>query len=108
MAIKLTEKAADEVTRQLKDTGHTYLRLGVKGGGCSGFTYVVELDTTKKDHDQEMESLGIKILCDMKSYLYLNGMVVDLQETLMQKQFIFINPNAGNSCGCGTSFSPKE
>ena len=107
MAINLTQKAADEVARQLKDSENTYLRLGVKGGGCSGFTYVVELATEKRPGDQEMESLGIKILSDMKSYLYLNGMTVDLQETLMQKQFIFINPNAGDSCGCGTSFSPK-
>ncbi len=108
MAITLTLKAAEEIKKILASNNNEYLRLGVKGGGCSGFTYVVEPDNVKREHDQEMESEGIKILCDMKSYLYLNGMTVDLIETAMQKTYAFINPNAGTSCGCGTSFSPKK
>ena len=108
MPITMSEKAANEVHRIMKDKNmdpaEVALRLGVKGGGCSGFSYLVEFDKEKKEHDQEMTSQDIRILCDMKSYLYLNNMEMDFQEDLMTRQFTFKNPNAKTSCGCGTSF----
>jgi iron-sulfur cluster assembly protein len=109
MALMLTERAAQEVKtiveQQKLNPQATYLRLGVKGGGCSGFTYSLDLTETKSDMDEEFESNGIKILCDPKSYLYLNGTTLDFKEEIMNRGFVFDNPNATSCCGCGTSFS---
>ena len=110
MAITLSEVAAKEIKDIIRDQNlpadQTRLRVGVKGGGCSGFSYLLDLtEETKAETDEEMESQGVKILVDNKSYLYLDGTEIDFKEDVMQKGFVFKNPNATSSCGCGSSFS---
>ncbi len=109
MAIEVTERAAQEVKAVLDQQGlsadTTYLRLGVKGGGCSGFTYSLDLTEKKGDHDELIEVHGIKAICDPKSYLYLDGVTIDFRDELMGRGFVFNNPNATHTCGCGSSFS---
>lgn len=80
------------------------LRIGVKGGGCSGFSYIIEFDS-KKDSDQEFEIKGMKVYMDKLHGIYLLGMEVDWDEGLNNRGFTFRNPNAKTTCGCGTSFS---
>jgi iron-sulfur cluster assembly protein len=110
MAISLTEVAAKEIKGIIRDQNlpaeQTRLRVGVKGGGCSGFSYLLDLtEEEKAETDEEMESQGVKILIDNKSFLYLDGTEIDFKEDVMQKGFVFKNPNATSSCGCGSSFS---
>jgi iron-sulfur cluster assembly protein len=109
MPITLTERAAQEVKaiveQQKLSLEDTYLRVGVKGGGCSGFTYSLDLTDVKNEQDETFDSFGITIVCDMKSYLYINGTSVDFKDELMGRGFVFNNPNATDSCGCGSSFS---
>ena len=110
MAILLSETAAKEIKKIIKEQNlpeaETRLRVGVKGGGCSGFSYMLDLtEETKGEGDEEMEAHGVKILCDMKSYLYLNGTEIDFRDEVMGRGFVFKNPNATSSCGCGSSFS---
>ena len=110
MAITLSETAAKEIKDIIKQQelseGSTCLRVGVKGGGCSGFSYMLDLtEETKGENDEEMESHGVKILCDMKSYLYLNGVEIDFKDEVMGRGFVFKNPNATSTCGCGSSFN---
>lgn len=107
--IQLSEAAAKEIksiiTDQGLDAGNTRLRVGVKGGGCSGFSYMLDLtEEPKAEMDEEMECNGITILCDMKSYLYLNGVEIDFKDEVMGRGFVFKNPNATSTCGCGSSF----
>ena len=109
MAITLTESAAKEIKTiiadQNLDATKTRLRVGVKGGGCSGFSYM--LDLTEDDiaeMDEEMESHGVTILIDMKSNLYLDGTQIDFKDEVMGRGFVFKNPNATSTCGCGSSF----
>jgi len=108
MGIQLTERAAQEVKTILEQQNlscaSTFLRLGVKGGGCSGFTYSLDLTEVKAEHDEEFEGHGIKFVCDPKSYLYLNGTTLDFKDELMGRGFVFNNPNATGICGCGSSF----
>ena len=108
--ILLSESAAKEIkkiiTEQGLPDGATKLRVGVKGGGCSGFSYMLDLtEEPKTDVDEELESNGVKILVDMKSYLYLSGVEIDFKDEVMGRGFVFKNPNATSSCGCGSSFS---
>jgi len=110
MPILLTEKAANEIKKIVKEQGlpetETRLRVGVKGGGCSGFSYMLDLtEEPKGDMDEEMESQGVKILVDMKSGLYLDGTEIDFKDEVMGRGFVFKNPNATSSCGCGSSFT---
>jgi iron-sulfur cluster assembly protein len=110
MAITLSEKAASEIKSLIKEQGlpeeQTRLRVGVKGGGCSGFSYMLDLtEEAKGESDEEMDSHGVKILVDMKSNLYLNGVEIDFKDEVMGKGFVFKNPNATTTCGCGSSFS---
>jgi iron-sulfur cluster assembly protein len=81
------------------------LRLGVQGGGCSGLTYNVRFDSKSRERDRVYDFEGVRVFVDPKSYIYLKGMTLDWEETLLQRQFVFKNPNASKSCGCGTSFS---
>jgi iron-sulfur cluster assembly protein len=81
------------------------LRLGVQGGGCSGLSYVVKFDTQPRERDRVFVYDGVRIFVDPKSFIYLQGMVLDYEETLMKRGFVFQNPNATKSCGCGSSFS---
>ncbi len=108
--INLSESAAKEIQKIVAEqglpTGETKLRVGVKGGGCSGFSYLLDLtEEPATDSDEELESHGVKILVDMKSHLYLDGVEIDFKDEVMGRGFVFKNPNATSSCGCGSSFS---
>lgn len=108
MAIDLTERAAREVKtiieQQQRQLADTYVRVGVKGGGCSGFAYELDLTDTRSEHDEQFESHGVRLLCDRKSYLFLNGTTLDFKDELMGRGFVFNNPNATSQCSCGSSF----
>lgn len=106
--ISITERAASEVKRivsEQKLPEATALRVGVKGGGCSGFSYTLGFDDQTTETDQIVDVDGVKVVCDPKSFLYLNGTQIDFEDTLMGRGFKFGNPNAAKSCGCGESFS---
>jgi len=109
MPITLTETAAKEIKKIIVDqqlpSEQTRLRVGVKGGGCSGFSYVLDLtEEAKADTDEELECNGVKMLVDMKSLLYLDGVEIDFRDEVMGRGFVFKNPNATSTCGCGSSF----
>lgn len=111
MAISLTENAEKEIRKVIEEnklSSNTGLRLGIKGGGCAGFTYVFDFDDKPGEFDQIFESRGIRIFADKKSLLYIDGTEVDFSTSLMDRGFKFHNPKANASCGCGTSFTPKE
>ena len=107
--IDVTEKAAKEVKRIIEEQEHpegTMLRVGVAGGGCSGFSYSLTFDQSKDDKTDDVHDFhGVKVVIDKKSDLYLNGTTVDFYEDLQRRGFTFNNPNATKSCGCGSSFS---
>jgi iron-sulfur cluster assembly protein len=107
--IHVTEKAAAKIQELLAREGVTPesggLRVGVQGGGCSGLTYAMRLDTQARARDKVFEEHGARIFVDPKSYLYLNDTTLDFQEDLMRQGFIFHNPAAARSCGCGSSFT---
>jgi len=108
--IEVTEKAIRKIHQAFQKQGvDGVLRLGVLGGGCSGLSYQFKFDTKTRptDHVYEFgdESTRVRIAVDPKSILYLHGLTLDYQETLMQSGFVFHNPNAKKSCGCGTSFT---
>lgn len=106
--ISISEIAAEQVKLQLekRSTPESYLRLGIKGGGCSGFSYVLRFeDDPPKDKDLVFDQHGIKIVVDKKSIVYLNGATLDWEKTLMKQGFKFVNPNEKSSCGCGHSFT---
>ena len=110
VGISLSDSAAKEIrsiiTEQELPADKTRLRVGVKGGGCSGFSYVLDLvEEEPTDSDEEFESKGVKILIDSRSALYLAGVEVDFKDEVMGRGFVFKNPNATSSCGCGHSFS---
>ncbi|HET7102539.1 MAG TPA: iron-sulfur cluster assembly accessory protein [Terracidiphilus sp.] len=81
------------------------LRVGVVGGGCSGLSYSIRFDTRPRERDRIYEFDGVRVFVDPKSFLYLHGMTLDYEESLVRQGFNFINPNSSRSCGCGTSFS---
>ncbi|HVA98469.1 MAG TPA: iron-sulfur cluster assembly accessory protein [Bacteroidia bacterium] len=83
----------------------SFIRVGVEGGGCSGLSYKLEFDNQLKEGDQVFEDKGIKVVVDKKSFLYLVGTELDYSGGLNGKGFVFINPNASRTCGCGESFS---
>jgi iron-sulfur cluster assembly protein len=106
--IAVTERAVKEVRRIIDEQSlpeGTALRVGVKGGGCSGFSYTLGFDDQISEVDQVNEINGIRVVCDPKSFLYLSGTQVDFEESLMGRGFRFGNPNADKTCGCGESFS---
>jgi len=107
--VQLTDNAVARV-RTLKAEGkvpeESGLRLAVQGGGCSGLSYAVRFDSRSTEHDKVFTYGGdVRVFVDPKSLLYLSGMVVDYKNDLMQQGFVFENPNAQKSCGCGSSFS---
>ena len=82
-----------------------FIRVGVEGGGCSGLMYQLTFDNKEKEEDKAFENNGIKVVVDKKSYLYLVGTILDFSGGLNGKGFVFTNPNANRTCGCGESFS---
>jgi iron-sulfur cluster assembly protein len=106
-AITLTDAALKEVKRLINVQGLTEggLRVGVKGGGCSGLSYTINFDEKIGPHDTVYEFDGVKVIVDMKSAIYLQGTQLDFQKDLMSGSFKFVNPNAQKTCGCGESFS---
>ena len=102
--ITLTKFAADRIIDLLKDKEETGIRAGVRGGGCSGFTYSLKF-ANPEPSDRIIESHGVSIYVDPKSYLYLMGTQIDFVNELNQSGFKFSNPNAKRTCGCGESFS---
>lgn len=142
MPLNVTESAAREIDtiiqQQGLDAGKICLRVGVKGGGCSGFSYILDLTEVQKESDEcasysfarrtaksaaaseggastavmtevvaenAGEPFTVRVVCDPKSYLYLNGTTIDFKDEIMGRGFVFNNPNATTSCGCGSSFS---
>lgn len=105
--VTLTEAAVAEVKRlmDVQDLTEGGLRLGVKGGGCSGLSYTINFDEKIGEFDTVCEQGGVKVIVDAKSAIYLEGMQLDYQKDMVSGGFKFINPNASKTCGCGESFS---
>ncbi|MEX1191199.1 MAG: iron-sulfur cluster assembly accessory protein [Brumimicrobium sp.] len=105
--IKVTESARNQATRLMEESGKpgSFIRVGVQGGGCSGLMYELDFDNVEKEGDKAFEDNGIKIVIDKKSFLYLVGTTLDYSGGLNGKGFVFQNPNADRTCGCGESFS---
>ena len=105
--ITVTEKAVKQLKIAMKSGGdkNQILRMSVEGGGCSGMTYKMDFDNQQQEFDKVFESNGLKIVCDLKSWLYLKDIEVDYSNDLLNGGFQIKNPNADRTCGCGTSFS---
>ncbi len=106
--ITVTENARDRAITLIKEENRpadTFIRVGVESGGCSGLSYKLEFDNNLQPTDQVFEDKGIKIVVDKKSFLYLVGTELDYTTGLNGKGFVFVNPNASRTCGCGESFS---
>src|SRR5438874_10222596 len=107
--IQITEKAIGKIRSAMAKEGVSPeqggLRVGVQGGGCSGLTYNIRFDSQPRERDRIFQYDDVRVFVDPKSYIYLHGMVLDWEESLMKQGFNFINPNSQKSCGCGTSFS---
>ena len=106
--ITVSDKAKEKVATLRADAGLTdafRLRDSVAGGGCSGLSYQLDFDDEVKPMDQEFEDKGVRVVVDMKSFLYLAGTELDFSDGLNGKGFFFNNPNASRTCGCGESFS---
>jgi iron-sulfur cluster assembly protein len=105
--VGITEAAAKRLAKLLveRKTPEAGLRVAVKGGGCSGLTYVMEWAEKPRDKDKIAERDGVRVFVDPKSYLYLMGSDIDFVETLMQSGFQIKNPNVKTACGCGESFT---
>ncbi|MGA9213544.1 HesB/IscA family protein [Kaistella sp.] len=107
--IKVSDLAKEKAIQLMTEDGfkpfEDYIRVGVKSGGCSGLEYVLKFDNVKTDSDQVFEDNGIKIIVDKKSVLYLAGTILEFSAGLNGKGFVFNNPNANRTCGCGESFS---
>ncbi|RLD29889.1 MAG: iron-sulfur cluster assembly accessory protein [Bacteroidetes bacterium] len=107
--IKVSETAKKKVIELMQDEGynHTndFVRVGVKSGGCSGLSYDLKFDKQKEEEDKVFEDNGVKIIVDKKSFLYLIGTTLEYSGGLNGSGFVFNNPNANRTCGCGESFS---
>ncbi|TZF84966.1 iron-sulfur cluster assembly accessory protein [Pedobacter sp. BS3] len=106
--VTITDKAKGKIEELMSSSGldnSYFLRVSVKGGGCSGLSYNLDFDNEEKPGDQFFEDKGIRIALDMKSFLYLAGTELDFSDGLNGKGFNFQNPNASRTCGCGESFS---
>jgi iron-sulfur cluster assembly protein len=104
--VVITDSAVQQLKKILEQQNNSekYLRIGVKGGGCSGLSYVLDMDV-KEDYDEEYQVKGVPFILDRRHRLYLEGTVIDFSEGLDNRGFTFENPNAASTCGCGSSFS---
>ena len=106
MTVKLTEAAATEAKAFIEDSEEKYLRIGVRGGGCSGFEYSLTVDHEYNDQKDKLSvQHGVEVVIDKKSALYLEGTTLDYYTDISKRGFVFNNPNSVKSCGCGSSFS---
>ena len=107
--IKVSEAAKDKVIQLMEDEGFNpsldYIRVGVKSGGCSGLSYDLQFDKSQEQTDKVFEDNGVRIIVDKKSFLYLVGTTLEYSGGLNGSGFVFNNPNANRTCGCGESFS---
>ena len=108
--IYISDKAKSKVIQLMTDAGIAndpsyFLRVGVVGGGCSGLSYKLDVDNESKPMDQVFEDNGVKVVTDLKSFLYLVNTTLDFSDGLNGKGFYFSNPNASRTCGCGESFA---
>ena len=105
--IEVTEKAVGQIRRLMEqqEMSSGGLRVGVVGGGCSGLSYSLRFDPQSHPRDKVFEVQGVKLFVDPKSYLYLNGMILEFSDGLDGRGFVFTNPNASRTCGCGSSFT---
>src|SRR2546423_10952995 len=107
-SVQVTERALERIRAAMEkenvDPQQGGLRLGVQGGGCSGLSYNIRFDSQPRERDKVFEFEGVRLFVDPKSFLYLSGMTLDYEETLMRQGFIFNNPHAQKSCGCGSFF----
>ena len=108
--VVVSERAAEEILRVIDeqefDRAQTWVRIGAKGGGCSGFTYVLDFDQAgPTEFDLTFEQHGVKIVVDKKSEFFMGGTELDFNDGLLDRGFVFKNPQASGTCGCGTSFS---
>ena len=107
LGVQITEKAADKIKYFAGKEGVTQdvgIRVGVKGGGCSGLTYELKITDQELATDRIVMQHGVKVMVDKKSFIFLAGTVLDFSDGLNGKGFVFTNPNAKKTCGCGTSF----
>jgi iron-sulfur cluster assembly protein len=108
-ALSITERAAKEVMHVIEEnkfSADTYVRIGAKGGGCSGLTYVLDFDENgPTEFDITIEQHGVRLIIDKKSSFFMMGTELDFNDGLLDRGFVFKNPEATGSCGCGTSFS---
>ena len=109
-ALSITERAAKEVIRVIEENqfsvDETWVRIGAKGGGCSGLTYVLDFDEKgPTEFDLTYEQHGVRLIIDKKSSFFMMGTELDFNDGLLDRGFVFRNPEATGSCGCGTSFS---
>ncbi len=107
--VQVTERALKRIRVAMAKEGISPaeggLRLGIQGGGCSGLSYNIRFDTQPRERDRVYNFEDVRVFVDPKSFIYLHGMILDYEETLMRQGFNFINPNSTKSCGCGSSFS---
>jgi iron-sulfur cluster assembly protein len=107
--VHVTENAVQYIRKAMAKEGlspeNAGLRMGITGGGCSGLSYSIRFDKEPRENDRVYEFSGLRVFVDPKSLVYLNGVTLDYEETLIRQGFNFINPNSKRSCGCGSSFS---
>ena len=107
--IQVTDRAIQRIRVAMAKEGVSPteggLRLGITGGGCSGLSYNIRFDSQPRERDRIYQFGDVRIFVDPKSFIYLHGMILDYEETLMRQGFNFINPNSTKSCGCGSTFS---
>jgi len=107
--VQVTDRAAKEIQRVITDhklPADCWVRIGAKGGGCSGFTYVLDFDQVgPTEFDLTFEHNGVRVVIDKKSEFFMGGTILDFNDGLLDRGFVFKNPQASGTCGCGTSFS---
>jgi iron-sulfur cluster assembly protein len=108
-SVQVTERALERIRAAMEKEGvspeQAGMRLGVQGGGCSGLSYNIRFDTQPRERDRVFTFNGVRLFVDPKSFIYLGGMILDYENSLIKQGFNFVNPNASRSCGCGSSFS---